>query len=77
MLTDAMVCSVIVIQGPAMSLRQDIRSGALYLNEKLSIELQHDLRRGAIRYGNDFFHAKVNKSDHMHVLHITVRAFLI
>ena len=31
------------------------------LKDRLSIELQQDLRRGAIRYGNDYYHAKVRK----------------
>ena len=31
------------------------------LKDRLSIELQQDLRRGAIRYGNDYYHAKVCK----------------
>ena len=31
------------------------------LKDRLSIELQQDLRRGAIRYGNDYYHAKACK----------------
>ena len=34
---------------------------AMTVKDRLSIELQQDLRRGAIRYGNDYYHAKVCK----------------
>lgn len=46
-------------QETAAALRQEIAAGGLHLKERLSIELQHDLRKGAIRYGNDFFYAKM------------------
>ena len=50
-----------VLQGPAMALRQEVRAGSIHLKDRLSIELQPDNRKGAIRYGNDYFSAKVIK----------------
>lgn len=45
--------------GPAMALREEVKNGSMTLKDRFSIELQQDLRRGAIRYGNDYYHAKM------------------
>ena len=42
-----------------MALREEVKNGSITLKDRFSIELQHDLRRGAIRYGNEYYHAKV------------------
>ncbi|KAK3600016.1 hypothetical protein CHS0354_012684 [Potamilus streckersoni] len=41
----------------AAALRKDVQVGNL--RDKLFIELNSDMRRGAIRYGNEFFYAKL------------------
>lgn len=53
--------SLFILQGPAEALRQELKNESLYLKDRLSIELQSDLRRGAIRFGNDYIPAKVHK----------------
>ena len=50
-----------IFQGPAMALKEEVKNGSITLKDRFSIELQHDLRKGAIRYGNDYYHAKVRK----------------
>lgn len=45
--------------GPAEALRQELKNESIYIKDRLSIELQSDLRRGAIRYGNDYIPAKM------------------
>lgn len=45
--------------GPAMALREEVKNGSMTLKDRFSIELQQDLRKGAIRYGNDYYHAKM------------------
>lgn len=45
--------------GPAMALRQELKNESVYLKDKLFIELQSDLRRGAVRYGNDYIPVKM------------------
>ena len=47
------------MQGAAEALRQELKNEGIYLKDRLSIELQSDLRRGAIRYGNEYIPAKV------------------
>ena len=44
-----------------MALKEEVKNGSITLKDRFSIELQHDLRKGAIRYGNDYYHAKVRK----------------
>ena len=39
-----------------MALREEVKNGSMTVKDRLSIELQQDLRRGAIRYGNDYYH---------------------
>ncbi|XP_052792960.1 transcription initiation factor TFIID subunit 7-like [Mya arenaria] len=45
--------------GPAEALRQELRNESPHVRDRLSIELQSDLRKGAIRYGNDYIPAKM------------------
>lgn len=45
--------------GPAQELRKDVQFGAVSLKDKLSIEVQNDLRHGTVRYDNDVFSAKL------------------
>ncbi|XP_052283435.1 transcription initiation factor TFIID subunit 7-like [Dreissena polymorpha] len=45
--------------GPAAALRHDLLTENPHIPDKLSIELQSDLRRGAIRYGNEYIPAKL------------------
>jgi hypothetical protein len=44
-----------------MALRREVQSIAL--KDRLSIELNQDHRHGAVRYGTEIFHAKVNFID--------------
>ena len=46
-------------QGPAQALRHDVEQGAQSLKDKLQIELQADMRHGAVRYGGQIFNVKV------------------
>ncbi|CAI9732197.1 transcription initiation factor TFIID subunit 7-like [Octopus vulgaris] len=48
--------------GPAAALRQDVQTGAVSLKDKLSIEVQNDLRHGIVRYGSEVFSAKLMDS---------------
>ena len=50
---------MLTIKGPATALRQEVVNGSMHLKDRLSIELQNDLRRGAVRYGNDYISVKV------------------
>ncbi|ESP00118.1 hypothetical protein LOTGIDRAFT_97308, partial [Lottia gigantea] len=45
--------------GPAMALHHDIETGSLNLKEKLSIEMQPDMRHARVRYGGDIFASKL------------------
>ena len=42
-----------------MALKRDVQSGAMNLKDKLSIELNADMRRGKVMYGGQIFTAKV------------------
>ncbi len=55
-----MINFVLINQGPAMALRNDIEIGAQSLKDKLQIEVQSDMRHGSVRYGGRIFNAKVN-----------------
>ncbi|GAB1601588.1 transcription initiation factor TFIID subunit 7-like [Argonauta hians] len=46
-------------RGPAAALHQDVQAGGVSLKDKLSIEIQNDIRHGVVRYGNDVFSAKM------------------
>lgn len=46
-----------------MALRREVQSGTMALKDRLSIELNQDHRHGAVRYGTEIFHAKVNFID--------------
>ncbi|KAL4233942.1 transcription initiation factor TFIID subunit 7 [Mactra antiquata] len=45
--------------GPAEALHQELKNESVYLKDKFSIELQSDLRRGAVRFGNDYIPSKM------------------
>ncbi|XP_050417128.1 transcription initiation factor TFIID subunit 7 [Patella vulgata] len=45
--------------GPAMALRHDVQTGSLTLKDKLSIEMQPDMRHARVRYGGEIFSAKL------------------
>lgn len=45
--------------GPAMALRRDVQSAAMNLKDRLSIEIQPDMRHGRVTYGGHVFSAKL------------------
>ncbi|XP_041359040.1 transcription initiation factor TFIID subunit 7-like [Gigantopelta aegis] len=45
--------------GPAIALRRDVQSGAMNLRDKLSIEIQHDMRHARVRWGGEVLNAKL------------------
>lgn len=42
----------------AQELRKDVQLGSVSLKDKLSIEVQNDLRHGTVRYGSEVFFFK-------------------
>ena len=42
-----------------MALRHDVQSAAMNLKDRLSIEIQPDMRHGRVTYGGHVFNAKV------------------
>ena len=42
-----------------MALRRDVQSAAMNLKDRLSIEIQPDMRHGRVTYGGHVFNAKV------------------
>jgi len=45
--------------GPAMALQNDVETGNPVLKDKFYIELEHDMRHGCVRYGNEVFKMKL------------------
>lgn len=46
----------------AQELRKDVQLGSVSLKDKLSIEVQNDLRHGTVRYGSEVFSSKIMDS---------------